>query len=112
MEKCYSHILRIIFLIQCFIYGHIVTKKEGTPRTPTGIRLTSLRLCYIHSEAHTLGCFPDLLQLEDYCAEPLQCICTARHHEQTPIDFTNQLLVLLFHKSHSDNTSVQIFAII
>jgi hypothetical protein len=23
MEKCYSHILRIIFLIQCFIYVHM-----------------------------------------------------------------------------------------
>jgi hypothetical protein len=28
--------------------------------------------------------------------EHLQCTCTARHHGQTPFDFTNQLLVFYF----------------
>jgi hypothetical protein len=31
--------------------------------------------------------------------EHLQCTCTARHHGQTPFDFTNQLLVFISQKA-------------
>ncbi len=99
--------LQRFYILNCFFSRNACNQKEGAPRTPTGIRLTSLGHWHIHSMSQTHCCILDLLQLKDYCAEPLQCICTAKHHGQTPIHFTNQLLVFLFHRKHSDSTSFQ-----
>ncbi len=54
------------YTVHWVVYG-TVTKKEGnTHRYPSDLP----GRYHIHSKPQTLYCFPDLLQLKDYCAEP------------------------------------------
>jgi hypothetical protein len=48
----------------------LILKKEGNTQNTHRYPSDLPGLYYIHSKTRTLCCFPDLLQLKDYCAEP------------------------------------------
>jgi len=104
----------------------VTKKEGNAHKTPTSIRLTSLDpITYTPSHelsAVSLTCYDSRITVQNHTMqlpitqmvrpnlmchtqklfglwpqiEHLQCTCTARHHGQTPFDFTNQLLVFYF----------------
>jgi hypothetical protein len=125
-----------------FIPYLTVTKKEGnSPKTPIGIRLTSLD-SITYTPSHKLCCFPDFLQLKNYCAEPHNATsdhtngpskphvsqhknyfaCGLRlniYNAPAQPDMTDRhhstsqsTSCLLFHRKHSNSTSFQTLTII
>jgi hypothetical protein len=139
-------VLIMLLLVQMkwplLMFNNGVTKKKGTPKTPTGIRLTSLdsitfspRLelsvvsltCYnsrITVQNHTMQLpitqmvRPNLMSHNTKTIRPVTSDWTPTMHLHSQTSRTDTIRLhkstscLLFHRKHSDSTSFQTLAII